>query len=128
VSHFYEKIGLPGCAGSADCVHLFWDKCPAPLVSQCRGKEKFPSVVFQEVVASHTKRVMSVSQLHYGTNNNDKTIARHDAAMRRIQTNSDTLKMTTFSYFRSDGSVGEAKGYYYIVDGGYNTWVELIAP
>jgi hypothetical protein len=25
--------------------------------------------------------------------------------------------------------VGEAKGYYYIVgDGGYNTWVELIAP
>jgi hypothetical protein len=32
MSHFYEKLGLPGCAGSADCVYLFLDKCPAPLV------------------------------------------------------------------------------------------------
>jgi hypothetical protein len=55
VSDFYSKLGLPGCAGSADCVHLFWDKCPTPLVRQCRGKGKYPSVVFQ-VVVSHPKR------------------------------------------------------------------------
>ena len=24
----YERIGLPGCAGSIDCVHLVWDNCP----------------------------------------------------------------------------------------------------
>jgi hypothetical protein len=46
--------------------------------------------------------------------------------MRRIQTSFDILKISTFSYLRSDGTVGKAKGYYYIVDGGYNTWVELI--
>jgi hypothetical protein len=72
VSDFYSKLGLPGCAGSADCVYLFWDKeCPTPLVSQCRGKEKLPSVVFQ-VVVSHTKRILSISQIHMGCNKINK--------------------------------------------------------
>jgi hypothetical protein len=24
----YEKIGFPGAAGSVDCVHIPWDRCP----------------------------------------------------------------------------------------------------
>jgi hypothetical protein len=126
VADFYRQLGLPGCAGSADCVHLFWDKCPTLLVSQCRGKEKFPSVVFQ-VVVSHTKRIMSISQIHMGCDN-DKTIARHDSAISRIRSSTDIMKTSAFSYYRLDGTVGEAMGYYYIVDGGYHMWVELIAP
>jgi hypothetical protein len=27
-STYYEKLGLPGCIGSVDCVHIRWDKCP----------------------------------------------------------------------------------------------------
>jgi hypothetical protein len=38
------------------------------------------------------------------------------------------MKMSTFSCYHSDGTVGMATGYYYIVDGGYHLWVELIAP
>lgn len=126
VSGLYEKLGLPGCAGSADCVHLFWDRCPANLVSQCRGKEKYPSVVFQ-VIAAHTKKIMSVSQIHMGCDN-DRTIARYDAAMTRIRALNDVLKTSKFLYYKSDGTVAEAFGYYYIVDGGYSMWVELMAP
>jgi hypothetical protein len=47
VSALYQLIGgIPGCAGLADCVHVFWDVCPANLQSRCKaGKEKFPSLV-----------------------------------------------------------------------------------
>jgi hypothetical protein len=105
---------------------LFWDKCPASnLVSQCRGKEKLPSIVFQ-VISSHTKKIISVSEVQMGCDN-DKTISRHDAAMGRIRAKDDILKTSKFQY-KSDGTVGEAIGYYYVVDGGYHMWVELMAP
>ncbi len=127
VSDLYRIVGLPGCAGSADCVHIFWDNCPANLQSRCKGKEKFPSVVFQ-VVASHTKKILSVSGVQYGTAN-DKTISRSDSALWRIRKEGDILKESTFQYYKEDGSVAEEKdGYFYIVDGGYNIWMELIAP
>jgi hypothetical protein len=39
------------------------------------------------------------------------------------------LKESTFQYYKEDGSVAEEKNeYFYIVDGGYNIWIELIAP
>ena len=79
VSALYRVVKLPECAGSADCVHVFWDTCPAHLQSHCKGKEKFPSLVF-EVVASHTKKILSVSGIRYGTDN-DKTISRSDSAI-----------------------------------------------
>ena len=25
----YTKLGLPGCVGSTDCVHIRWERCPA---------------------------------------------------------------------------------------------------
>ena len=27
----YERMGLPGCIGSADCVHIKWDRSPVYL-------------------------------------------------------------------------------------------------
>ncbi len=59
IMYVYEKKGLPGCAGSIDCVHLIWDKCPAGLHSVCKGKGKFPTLAFQAVV-SHTRKILSV--------------------------------------------------------------------
>ena len=83
----YERLGLPGCAGSIDCVHLVWDKCPAMDRSACKGKDKVTTLAFQ-VVGSHTKRIHSVSQWFHGTWN-DKSIARYDKV---------------FDLFRSEGS------------------------
>ena len=41
VSDPYRCIGVPGCVGSGDCVHIFLDMCPANLQSRCKEKEKF---------------------------------------------------------------------------------------
>ena len=80
-----------------------------------------------EVVVSHTKKILSVSGVQYGTDN-DKTISRSDAAILRIRKDGDILKESSFMHYLADGSEVEEKGYYYIVDGGYNIWIELIAP
>ena len=102
--------------------------CPANLQSRCKGKEprNVSSLVF-ELVSSHTKRILSVSGVQYGTDS-DKTISRSDSAVLRIRKEGDILKESTFGYYTEDGSVAEERGYYYIVDGGYNNWIELIAP
>ena len=128
VSDPYRCIGVPGCAGSDDCVHIFWGMCPANLQSRCKGKEprNVSSLVF-ELVSSHTKRILSVSGVQYGTDS-DKTISRSDSAVLRIRKEGDILKESTFGYYTEDGSVAEEQGYYCIVDGGYNNWIELIAP
>jgi hypothetical protein len=81
-----------------------------------------------EVVASHTKKILSVSGVQYGTDN-DKTISRLDSAILCIRKEGDILKESTFQYYKEDGSVAEEKNeYFYIVDEGYNIWIELIAP
>jgi hypothetical protein len=59
VSDHYAQLLVPGCGGSVDCVHIAWDMCPAGLRSDCKGKEGYPSVVFQ-VIASHTRKVLHV--------------------------------------------------------------------
>ena len=38
VTGLYEIVGMPGCIGSIDCVHLVWDKCPAGFLSALKGK------------------------------------------------------------------------------------------
>ena len=35
----YAKMGLDGCVGSTDCVHVKWDRCPIELTNLCKGKE-----------------------------------------------------------------------------------------
>ena len=52
VEGLYNILGLPGCIGSIDCVHIPWEKCPASLHSSCKGKEGYPMLAF-EVVVSH---------------------------------------------------------------------------
>jgi hypothetical protein len=31
ISALYRVVGLPRCVGSANCIHVFWDMCPAHL-------------------------------------------------------------------------------------------------
>ena len=73
VEGLYGCLGLPGCVGSVDCVHIPWEKCPAGLLSSCKGKEGYPTLVF-EVVVSHTCKILSVSSVFFSADN-DKTIA-----------------------------------------------------
>jgi hypothetical protein len=34
----YEELGLPGCCGSMDRVHVGWDSCPVYLIPMYKGK------------------------------------------------------------------------------------------
>jgi hypothetical protein len=80
-----------------------------------------------EVVASHTKKILSVFGVQYGTDN-DKMISRSDRAIQRIRKEGDILRDTTFNYYKGDGSIMEEHGHFYIIDGGYNIWIKLITP
>ena len=40
----YEEAGFPGCVGSVDCVHVWWDRCPVNYTNVCCGKEKYPTL------------------------------------------------------------------------------------
>ena len=125
----YERLGLPGCAGSIDCVHLVWDRCPAKWSNLCKGKDKVTTIVF-EVVASHTKKVMAVSSWYYGTWN-DKSIARLDPVFKLFNRNGNNFlgnikwKVVTD---RTLMSRLEFTGAYMICDGGYHNWACLVCP
>ena len=104
----YERIGLPGCVGSVDCVHLVWDKCPAGYLSQCKGKEKHATLAFQAVV-SHTKRILALSQFFAGATN-DKTIARYDTAILKVRGKSEAISGLEWGVFGADGVEKRQKG------------------
>ena len=72
----YSRMGLPGCIGSTDCVHLKWYRCPVGLTNLCKGKEGFPSLSYSCTV-DHHRRILGVTRSNYGTRN-DKTIVRLD--------------------------------------------------
>ena len=65
VMSIYSKLGLPGCIGSIDCVHLKWDKCPESLRNDCKGKEGYPSLVY-EVSVDHMRRIRSCTNEFWG--------------------------------------------------------------
>jgi hypothetical protein len=55
VTESYSTVGLPGCIGcigSIDCVHVHWDSHQSGATTEYKGKEGFPSLVF-EVIVSH---------------------------------------------------------------------------
>lgn len=122
----YNMLGLPGCVGSIDCVHLIWDKCPASIRSLCKGKNDVPTLAF-EVVASHTRRILSVSQYFWGTVN-DKTISRMDAAFDHFRNEGTFLREYKWNSRDADGNLVDHKGVYMICDGGYNNWPCLTCP
>ena len=122
----YERIGLPGCVGSVDCVHLTWDKCPAGLLSKCKGKEQHATLAFQAVV-SHTHKILSLSQFFAGATN-DKSIARYDPAIHQVRMKNKAIVELEWDVFDQDGTERREVGAYYICDGGYHWWPQLIAP
>ena len=127
VENVYRSKGLPGCVGSIDCVHLRWDKCPAGLLGECVGKEGKPTLAF-EVVATNSRRIQSVSGYCHGAQN-DKTISKHDRAVKTLRTPGLFLSEKTFGLIVDDtGDTEEHKGSYFICDGGYTMWTCLVPP
>lgn len=126
VVNVYSTQGLPGCAGSVDCVHLAWGRCKFGTKFYHVGKEGFPTRSY-EVVVDATKRVRACTPGFPGANN-DKTISRHDFALHTLRT---SLLFTGFLFMIKTGrrvsSVCRG-GLYFICDGGYHKWRCMQCP
>jgi hypothetical protein len=62
----YSSIGLPGCIGSVNCVHIGWNRCPAYQKNIFKGSKGYPSVVF-EVVSDHRRKILSIKLCPLGS-------------------------------------------------------------
>ena len=89
VSRQYASLGLPGCCGSIDVVHIGWDACPANLLHLFKGKESYPSIAY-EVIVNQRREIMSVTDGHPGARN-DKHICRLDPELTALSNSSHWL-------------------------------------
>lgn len=125
ITGVYARMGLPGCIGSTDCVHIRWERCPAGGRSIHKGKEGYPTLSY-EVSVDHSKRIMAVTQGHPGARN-DKTIVKFDGFVTAIHDGS-LYKDVTFDLLDEEGMSHQQKGLYLIVDGGYHKWRCMQCP
>jgi hypothetical protein len=121
----YERVGLPGCMGSIDVVHVAWDRCPWKVRPQYYGKEKFPTIAYQ-VTCTHTREIISCTKGFPGAWN-DKTIVRYDGfvqSLRSRQLHGDV----EFNIKDENGKEITVTGLYLICDNGYHKWYCLQNP
>ena len=121
----YTRLGLPGCIGSTDCVHIRWERCPAGDRFHHKGKEGYATLSY-ELTCDHTGKIVAVTKGHPGARN-DETIVRFDGFVSSIH---DGKLYGQVKYKMRDlqGNEYEEMGLYLIVDGGYHKWRCLQCP
>ena len=118
-------MGFPGCIGSMDVTHIYWDKCPEALRFLCKGKEGKPTVAFQAVV-EHTKRIQHISKPFYGATN-DITITYQDTYPMELlskRIHADRV----FQTYNREGQITYWRGAYMLTDSGYPKCGMLMDP
>ena len=122
VEEYEQEVGLPGCTGSVDCVHIGWDRCPSSMLNMYTGKEGYPSIAY-EVIATSRKFIQSVSFGHPGSRN-DKHIVRTDSSVMNLVEGSGWLKTRTWvCVVDAKGTAQKVfHGLYLLSDGGYLRW------
>ena len=117
----YEELGLPGCIGSIDCVHIGWDNCPVQMKNMYTGKEGYPSIAY-EVICTSRRRIQSVSFGHPGSRN-DKHIVRTDQSVMSLLEGNGWFRTKAFECIMdATGKTKVFHGLYLISDGGYHRW------
>jgi hypothetical protein len=123
----YTEMGLPGCVGSVDCVHIGWDMCPTQQQNMYKGKEGYPSIAY-EVICTSRKFIQSVSGGHPGSRN-DKHIVRTDETVMSLLYGNGWLQSQSWDCIVD--ATGKRKvfyGVYLICDGGYHRWPCFLYP
>ena len=129
--HYSTTLGFPGCIGSIDCVHFFWNCCRGcwSTHSMQEKREQGTNSFLSSKSWFHIHRnVLSVSNAGC---DNDKTIARFDAAIANLWNQASIWSKSVWEYYyKQNETVGIEKGFYFICDGGYHSWPHqlLIAP
>jgi hypothetical protein len=123
-SKFDKEVGLPGCCGSMDIVHVKWLSCPTGDHNCAKGKAGYPTLAFQ-CITDYNRRVVGIYGPQFGTCN-DKEIVKVDPNVYHIQTG--WFKDISWKYYTAKGSVEKERGAYLICDNGYHRWPNLISP
>ena len=123
VSRRYEQVGLPGCMGSVDVVHVKWSNCPKGDYNRAKGKESYPSLAF-ECISDYDRRICGVYGPQFGSRN-DKHIVKNDDNVLAVAKDWPSVK---WKYFDDDGKISTETGAYLICDNGYLQWPTLLCP
>lgn len=121
----YAMLGIPGCIGSTDCVHIAWDRCPWKVRWDYVGKASYPTVSFS-VTCTHSRKIISCSRGFPG-HTNDKTISNFDEFIQKIK-KGEIYGECEFKVLNEHGMEDTIKGLYLICDNGYHKWRCLIPP
>jgi hypothetical protein len=124
VEGFYNAIGLPGCCGSVDVVHVKWSNCPAGDFNCTMGKESFPFLGFQ-CITDFNRRILSI-YAHFGSRN-DMDIVKTDKNVNAMR-NNQLFRDARWAYYGHKGHVRSNYGMYLICDNGYFHWLMTICP
>jgi hypothetical protein len=118
-------MGFPGCVGSMDVTHIYWDKCPNYLRFLCKGKEGKPTLAFQ-TVCDHSRRIHHLSAPFFGATN-DISITYQDTYPVAL-VNKEVHAEVHFQTYNREGQVTYWQGAYLLVDGGYPKIAMLMDP
>ncbi len=102
VSRDYNAVGLPGCVGSMDVVHIKWANCPTGNHNHAKGKEGYPTLAFQ-CLTDFNRRILAIYGPQFGSCN-DKDIVKHDDNLCDIRF-SQLFTNTTWKYYDADGAI-----------------------
>jgi len=124
INKYYASVGLPGCCGSMDVVHVKWANCPAGDFNRAKGKEGYPSLGFQ-CITDYNRRILAIYGPHFG-HRNDLDIVKTDGNVRIIQTG--FFQNVMWDYYDKYGFTLSARGTYLICNNGYLQWPTTICP
>ncbi len=111
----YNAVGLPGCCGSIDVVHVKWGNCPAGDYNRSKGKETYPSIAW-EVITDTKRQIMNKFGPQFGTRN-DKLIFCMDDGAKKIR--NSWYSKVKWNYFDEVGCECKDIGMYLISNNGY---------
>ena len=126
VSLYYSYVGLPGCCGSMDVVHIKWGNCPSGEYNRAKGKKTFPSLGFQ-CVTDFNRRILLIYGPHFGTRNG-MDIMKTDTNVDVVRRTKRLFRDARWKYFSMDGRERLERGMYLICDNGYLRWPTSICP
>ncbi len=97
INKYYDNVGLPGCCGLMDVVHV---KCSSrPTGDHNKGKAGYPTLAFQ-CITNFNRRVIGIYGPNFGTRN-DKEIVKVDPNVYHIQTG--WFKDVWWKYYTAEG-------------------------
>ena len=121
----YNAVGLPGCCGSIDVVHVKWANYPTGDFNRAKGKESFPSLGF-ECITNFNRRILSIYGPHF-VSRNDMDIVKTDKSVDSMRKR-PLFRDARWAYYDKNGQVCTSRGMYLICNNGYLRWPTTICP